>query len=118
MGKLLGTRGEGVPGKTLEMWCTKYEWAARAKEHDAQVAGEVSRKAIEAQAEETWDAAKALMKTVKRSVTRLDARMAMVEVDDARAVKAMAEAIATLAKLAGELAAGRAWRCGGPGSAR
>ena len=48
------------------------------------------------------------MKTAEVGVERLKACLALVEIPDAQAVKAMAEAIATLAKLAGELAAGRA----------
>ena len=92
----------------LRYWSRTRGWVRAAQEHDAQVAGEVSRKAIEAQAEATWDEAAELMDTARVASDRLKACLPSLEVADASAAKAMADVVATLAKLATELERGQA----------
>ena len=92
----------------LRYWSAKDGWVRAAQEHDAQVAGEVSRKAIEAQAEATWNAAAELMDGARVASDRLKACLPSLEVADASAAKAMADVVATLAKLATELERGQA----------
>ena len=74
----------------------------------------MSRKAIEAQAEETWDAAKAPMKTAEVGAKRLKACLALVAVDDGPGAKALADAIIALIKHSGEMTGGRADIVEGP----
>ncbi len=92
----------------LRYWSRTHGWVERAREHDAQVAGEVSRKAIEAQAEATWNASEELMDGARVASDRLKTCLPNLEVADASAAKAMADVVATLAKLATELERGQA----------
>jgi hypothetical protein len=92
----------------LRYWSRTHGWADRAREHDAQVAGEVSTMAIEAQAEETWDAAKALMVSGRRVTETLDESLVNVRAQDPAGLKALAEVAAMLLKLAGDLERGQA----------
>ena len=89
--------------RTVALWCSKYGWVAAAEEHDSQVAGEVSRKAIEAEAEATWDAAKDLMVIAEVGAKRLKACLAVCEGSDGPTAKALAEVVIALLKHAGEM---------------
>ena len=88
---------------SLFLWSREDGWVERAREHDAQVAGGVSRRAIETQAEETWDAVKELMECVELAMGRLTEALPTLEVRDAAAAKALAETAAILLRLAGEI---------------
>ena len=104
--KLLGERGEDASGKTLEMWCAKYGWVRAAEEHDAQVAGEVSRRAIEAQAEQTWDAVQELTECVELAVGRIKRALPGLPVESVADAKGLADVMLALLKAAGELQRG------------
>ena len=91
----------------LKLWCKHDEWVVRAEEHDAQVAGEVSRKAIETQAEATWDAAKELMNIAEVGAKRLKACLAVCEAKDGPAAKTLAEVVIALIKHSSEMTGGQ-----------
>ena len=64
--------------------------------------------AIKTQAKETWNAAQAFMNVAEVGVQRLQACLALVEVDDGPGAKALADALVALVRCSRELADGRA----------
>ncbi len=56
---------------TLRRWSAKYAWQDRAKEHDAQVAGRTSEKAIEAQASDRASVFECIQDAVRDLLAKL-----------------------------------------------
>ena len=98
------------PGRSIiKIWSTRYEWQAKAAQHDERVAGNVSQKVEEAAVEETWDRVKDLTAVAQRSIQKaLDAlKDDNMEVKDPYAVAALVNAAMSSIKTV-ELLAGRA----------
>ena len=102
------TRMENGTLGNLRYWSRTHGWVRAAEEHDAQVAGEVSRKAIEAQAQERWDAARAMGDLWQGIADKLLAAVAKTEVVDATAFRAMTAAMKEVAELTDKVAQGEA----------
>ncbi len=90
----------------MRQWCAKDGWVAAAQEHDAQVSGELSRRAIDANVEATWNAAKELMETARVASDKLRESLPTLDVKDAAAAKALADVLVTVARLAGDMGRG------------
>ncbi len=64
----------------LQYWSRKFAWAERAKEHDAQVAGRTSEKAIETQASERASVFDAMQSEVRHILGKLHDNLQRVSV--------------------------------------
>ncbi len=86
--------------RTLAEWSRADEWVRAAQEHDAQVAGEVSRKMIEAEAEERWDEAKAMRGLWEGIAVKLKEVVEQFPIKDVADFRALTTAMKEIAELA------------------
>ena len=94
---------------TIEKWSARFDWAARAKEHDERVAIRLGKKAEDTAVEQTWDKAKTLtdlaQKALAKAIAGLDG--GKITADDAYQAQALLNAAVTALKHV-ELVSGRA----------
>ncbi len=92
----------------LRYWSRTHGWVERAREHDAQVAGEVSRKAIEDEAQERWDEVKAMRELWESAAARLKEVVAQFPIEDAADFRTFTAAMKEIAELASKAPQGAA----------
>ncbi len=80
----------------LQYWSRKYAWAERAKEHDAQVAGRASEKAIEAQATDRASVFDGIQDAVHELLAKLHDALKRVTVKTVEDLDRLAEVIIKL----------------------
>ena len=72
--KLFQWYAENVPQppciSIIKIWSTRYDWQARAAEHDEQVAGGVKEKVEDAAVKETWDRVGDLTELAQRALKK------------------------------------------------
>ncbi len=84
----------------LRYWSAKDGWVRAAQEHDAQVAGEVSRKSIEADAQKRWDAMQAMEGLWEDIAAKLKTAVAEIPIEDVADFRAFTGAMKEVAELA------------------
>ena len=89
--------------RTLAEWSRADEWVAAAQEHDAQVAGEISRKLIEAETERRWDEIEAMRGLWESAAARLKEVMAQFPIEDAADFRTFTAAMKEIAELASKV---------------